>query len=109
MSGMPAPAVAPHPPVIRPEAVEPRPKKPNYRGLWIFLILTFAALVAGAYVWQRARTAGPSPAQGTAASSAIRTAKVSSGPIERTLRLTGVTAGANYTSLSPPRFRERAL
>src|SRR5438132_4404061 len=105
MSGMPVPVVAPPPPVIRPEVVEPRPKKPNHWGLWIVLILVVAAILGGVFIWQRGRTARPSQAQETSATPAIRTAKVTSGPIEKTLRLTGVTAAANYTSLVTPNLR----
>ena len=104
MSGMPAPAVAPHSPVVRPEVVQPRPKKPNHRGIWIVLILTIAAILGGVAIWRKIQPAASTP-QTTAAISAIRTAKVVSGPVEQTLRITGVTAAANYASLVTPNLR----
>src|SRR5579864_575209 len=98
MSGMPAPAVAPHPPVIRPEVVQPRPHKRKPWRPWVLLLLIAIVILTAGYLWQRAR-ALRSRAQSTASLTAIRTASVASGRIERTLRITGITAAANYASL----------
>src|ERR1700683_5093186 len=100
MSGMPAPAVAPPRSAVRPAVVEPRPKKPNQWGFWIALVL-IAAVLGSLYIWRKPRTVQ----SGTAGPGAIRTTVVTSGPVERTLRLTGVTAAANFASLLTPNLR----
>ena len=100
MSGMPVPAAAPLTPVAGPQVVQPRPKKPDHWGHWFLMILTILPIGAGIYAWRAKK-----PARNTAALPAIRTASITSGPIEKTLRLTGVTAAANYVSLITPRLR----
>ncbi|MGA2602346.1 MAG: efflux RND transporter periplasmic adaptor subunit [Bryobacteraceae bacterium] len=97
---MPVPAAAPLTPVVGPQVVQSRPKKPNRRGRWFLVILLILAIGAGIYAW-RAKT----PARNAAALPSIRTASITSGPLEKTLRLTGVTAAANYVSLITPRLR----
>ncbi len=97
---MPAPAVAPLSPVVGPEVVQPRPKKPDRQGPRFLIFLLILAIGVGIYAWRAKK-----PARSTAVFSAIRTGAIASGPIEKTLRLTGVTAAANYVSLITPRLR----
>src|SRR5258708_3789135 len=103
MSGLPAPGYPPKPPAVRPEVVPPRPKKSRRWGRWIALAVLVVIAAGGLYLWIRTRPAASSGG-GPGAPSAIRTARIVPGPVERTVRLTGVTAAANFASLITPRL-----
>lgn len=102
MSVASAPNVAPYsPPPRRPEVVPPHPKKPGNAGIWgaVFIALL---MVAAAIWWQRRSPQSPAPAPSLAA---IRTAKVTSGAVVSTIRITGVTSALNFISLATPQLR----
>src|SRR6266487_755183 len=103
MSGLPAPGLPPQPPAVRPEVVPPRPKESRRWGRWIVSVLLVAIVAGGVSLWLRKRPAASSGG-GPGAPSVIRTARIVPGPVERTVRLTGVTAAANYASLITPRL-----
>ncbi len=95
---MPAPQPA-SPSSPGPKAVVPeRPPRGSRTWMW----LTALALCAGAgyWYWQ-----GRQEDVQSATAVSIRTAAVQSGKIEKTLRLTGVTAAENYSSLIAPSLR----
>lgn len=101
MSVAPAPVVSPRPGPGRPDLVPARSKRPGPSGLWIGLIVALA-MVGGALLYQQRNNKGSSPAP---AMTSLRTAKVAPGAVERTVRLTGVTAAANFVSLVTPQLR----
>ena len=80
---VPPPGVAPATPRIVPHP----PKSPRKRWLgWIgFLILTAVLIERGVHFAQK------SSAPATGVATVIRTAAITEGPIERTIRLTGTT------------------
>ncbi len=89
----------PSPSASGPQAVIPeRPPRGNRTWIW----LTVLALGAGAgyWYWQ-----GREQSAQSATAITVRTASVQSGKIEKTLRLTGVTASENYSSLIAPSLR----
>jgi HlyD family secretion protein len=100
MSVARAPVVSPYSPPSGPQIVEPRRRKPGHGGLWIGLMLA-ALLIAGGLYFARRSSLSPSSAPGPV----VRTAQVSAAAIERTLRLTGVTAGEDFVSLITPQLR----
>ena len=102
MSVASAPNVAPYsPPPGRPEVVQPQPKKPSNAGIWGAVCIALL-MVAAAIWWQRRSPQNPGPAPSLAA---IRTAKVTSGAIVSTIRITGVTSALNFFSLATPQLR----
>lgn len=95
---MPSPTPStPH--TAGPKPVAPElPPRSNRAWLWLTLL---AVCGAGAYwYWQTQQES----AQSTAAV-AVRTVAVKSGKLEKTLRLTGVTAAERYSSLIAPSLR----
>src|SRR5881398_716732 len=81
----PAPSRAPEP--VAPELAPPIHKKPSSWRMWVLL-----ALVVGGGAWAAYQyLAKPGAAQKGTQTAAIRTAKVTSGAIQRVLRLTGST------------------
>lgn len=93
-----APAVSPP---RSPQPV-PRPEKPRERRIWLWLtlIVIFGSLAAGALYWRRS-AATPAAAK----TAAFRTAVVSTGSVERTLRLSGATGAERFVSLVSPQLR----
>src|SRR5947209_11766061 len=102
MSVAPVPSLRPQVPSARPEIVNPRPRKPSNTGLWIGLLIALGMVVGAALIWQRrtAPTASTALRTGT-----LRTAKVVPGRVEKTIRLTGVTAAEDFVSLITPQLR----
>ena len=99
MSATPSLKPAPLPPPRRdtPVALPAIPKKSNALRIWILL----AVLGLGGWAAYRFMTA--SEARNAAArSSGIRTAKVTSGSIQRVLRLTGSTNARNFRTVAAP-------
>ena len=94
----PAPLRPPEPLIT---AVPPSPpKKPSSLRMWALVALVVGG--AGA-VYQF--VAKPKTQSRAIQSTAIRTAKVTSGPIQRILRLTGSTSAKNFASVSAPMMR----
>ncbi len=67
------------------------------------LVALIVAAVASVVLYRQRRTAEEAAEAGRAA--AIRTAAVAAAPLERTLRLAGVTAAENFVSLISPQMR----
>jgi HlyD family secretion protein len=88
-----------HEPLIT--AVPPSPpKKPSWLRIWVLL-----ALVAGGVGAVYQFVAKPRVQNRAVQSTAIRTAKVTSGPIQRIIRLTGSTSAKNFASVAAPMMR----
>lgn len=77
------------------------PERPPRRGRWGMVLVALGVGAGAAYWYWQARQ----PEAPTATAVAIRTATVQKGKVERTLRLTGVTAALNYSSLIAPSLR----
>lgn len=94
----------PSSPPASPRSPGPQPVLPDRppRGGRMGGVLLVLVLVAGAgyWYWQARQPEAP-----LATTVAIRTATVQKGRMERTLRLTGVTAALNYSSLIAPSLR----
>lgn len=103
MSGAALPNVQPPPsgqPGTGPQVVTP-PELPKQRSYaWLWLLGLAAAGAAGYWAWQDQQQKA---AQSTVVT--IRSAPAQSGPIVKTLRLTGVTAAEKYVSLIAPSLR----
>jgi hypothetical protein len=103
MSGASAPILAPPPsaPASAPALVPPRPKRSGAKRLgWIvFLILAAVGIERGVHFARQTSTATESAAQ------VIRTAAVTQGAIQRTVRLTGTTGAERFSSLISPQLR----
>jgi HlyD family secretion protein len=103
---IPNPVPTPHSPAGPGPKLAPAPPKDGASGWRIGLI----AVVIAAGAWAGYRYFAQPAAQGTAsgpAAAGIRTAKVTSGTIQRTLRLTGSTTAKNYRSVAAPRMQAR--
>lgn len=103
MSGAALPNVQPPSsgqPGTGPQVVTPPelPKEKSYG--WVWLLALAAAAAVGYWAWQNQQQKA---AQATVV--ALRTAPAQSGPIVKTLRLTGVTAAEKYVSLIAPSLR----
>jgi HlyD family secretion protein len=93
-------------PVQKPEILTPpiRPAKPTSgRPLkkWLILLLV-VIIIGGALYW---RKAAQQTAAQTAAFASIRTAKVTSGPLERWTRIGGQTAAIDFVNVTAPSLR----
>src|ERR1700687_6020225 len=94
----PAPPRTPEPLIT---AVPPSPpKKPSSLRMWVLLALVVGG--AGA-VYQF--IAKPKAQRRAVQSTSIRTVRVTSGPIQRILRLTGTTSPKNFASVAAPVMR----
>ncbi len=99
----PVPLPGPERRSIRPELVKPGAKPPQHH-YWVWLL---AAIVVLAAVWAYRQAAAPQAAKKTVVP---RTAVVRRGPLEKTLRLSGVTVAQNAVTLLAPQLwggRER--
>jgi HlyD family secretion protein len=97
ISGLePRPSSSPAP--LQPAIVAPPPKRTPKWRVWALL-----ALVAGG-AWAAYRFVAKAKAQSETAGQTmtIRTAKVTSGSIERVLRLTGATTAKNFATVAAP-------
>src|SRR5258706_11222470 len=94
----PAPMRTPEP--VAPATPHPTPKRSSSLRIWVLLVL----LAGGA--WATYQFLAKPKAQNKAIQTAtIRTAKVTSGAIQRVLRLTGATAAKNFSMVSAPMMR----
>jgi len=94
----PAPPRTPEPGT--PVAVPPAPKSSSKLRVWVLL-----ALVAGG-AWTAYQFLAKSKAQSRANQTVVlRTAKVTSGSIQRVLRLTGSTTAKNFAMVAAPMMR----
>ncbi|MCU0247965.1 MAG: hypothetical protein MUC42_15450 [Bryobacter sp.] len=90
--------VAPLPPQRKAAAPAVVPEPPRSRAKWFILLLFVAAAAGGWYWYSRPQTQAAPVA-------AVRTFTVSTGAVEKTIRLTGVTAAENFASLIVPQTR----
>jgi HlyD family secretion protein len=95
---LPSPTPSPMP-ASGPQAVGPQDPRPKSRG-WIWGVVLAGAAGAGYWYWTTESKAGEA-----ASTVVVRTAALESGRIERTIRLTGVTAAEKYVSLIAPSLR----
>src|SRR5229473_4289950 len=98
----PAPVRTPEPvaPVVPPVVAPAPPKRRASYRIWVLLALIAGG--AGAAYWFIARPKMQTKATQTAS---IRTAKVTTGAIQRVLRLTGATTAKNFAAVSAPMMR----
>lgn len=102
-SSVPAPLTTPSQPQRKLAPVEqPRPRRVK-RSWWLWIALAAVGTALGAWMWQR-HLAQDALAK-KAAVAGIRTAKVGSGSVVHTIRLTGVTAPAKYVTILGPQLR----
>ncbi|MCX6635553.1 MAG: hypothetical protein NT090_10805, partial [Acidobacteria bacterium] len=101
MSRAPAPIRLPIDPAVAPDriALASPPPRPGWSGALVWLpVLALVALAAG-YGWRvRTKEAARS------APIVVRSATVGGGIVERTIRLTGVTAAENAVALTAPQL-----
>jgi len=94
-----APSTAP---VQSPERPIPAPAERKPSRLWIWLGI-IAVLLAGGYAVYRAKAAGDAAAK--AQTVVIRTAAVTKGTLEQTVRLAGQTSARNFRNVVAPQLR----
>jgi HlyD family secretion protein len=95
-----------HVPVQKPEVVAPPPKpaKPSSGRPFKWLALAVVLIVAGAAIYY-ARQASQESANRAAAVASVRTAKITSGPLERWTRIGGQTAAIDFANITAPSLR----
>ena len=103
MSAISNPTPTPAPPEIptpaAPVPVAPVPAKPSKRGWWIWaVVLAAAGLVAYQFLW-REKQQKPAPVV------VAKTVKVSTGILERKVRLAGSTSAREYANIVAPILR----
>lgn len=90
----PVPAAPPAPPAASPQPAPPGPS----RGKFVLIAAAAVAGIAALWWWnQPAKTAAPVVT--------FHTAVVTSGPLEKTLRITGTTSARNYSQITVPVMR----
>src|SRR5260370_17728797 len=92
-------------PVRTPVLLAPAVAPPVYEKPSLFRKLVLLALLAGGAWASYQFIAKPRAQQKGTQTAAIRTAKVSSGAIQRILRLTGATAAKNFSLVAAPMMR----
>lgn len=97
MSTIPA-APLPHRPATPEATSAPHPPKRGFLG-WLILLGLIAMATGGYWVWTRQAEGAKTQAV------PLRSAAVSAGTLEFTVRLTGVTAAENFVSLISPQLR----
>lgn len=93
------PGLNPAPVRAEPEVAHPVAKQSH----WLRLILLLA--LVGGVAWATYQYFNRPKAAARAAQAAVRTVKVTSGPIRRVLRLNGSTTPKNFASIAAPRLR----
>src|SRR5437899_7237054 len=101
MSGASVPSLAPKP-ISTPPISEPAVKPPKRRGGWYLLLV--ALVIGGAVYWVR-QSPGTDTAAGKSGPVVTRTAVITKGTLDKTLRLTGTTGAENFVSLITPTLR----
>ena len=104
MSSARAPITAPKTAPLPVETQPPSPQRRSRRTRWIVPIVVVVVVAGGVYRQRQVSASGGASSLSTAG---IRTATVRSGTLEKTLRLSGVTASKNQITLIAPRLRGR--
>src|SRR5438105_10047863 len=94
----PSPVRTPQP--VAPVVVPPTPKRRSSLRIWVFL-----ALIAGGAWAAYQFVTKPKAQQRTTPTATVRTAKVTSGAIQRVLRLNGSTSAKNFAMVTAPMMR----
>jgi HlyD family secretion protein len=93
----------PEAPAQPPAVVIPPPKKSSGgRGKWIAGLLLIAAIAGAVFLWRSQATKSEQTAE---SARLIRTARVTVGPLNATIRVTGATVAENFVSLITPLLR----
>lgn len=97
--GKPQPSIpqAGQPPV----PATPAPPKGGGAGKWITAVVLLAVIAGGVYLWQRR---AENARQQAATFSIVRTAKVETGNLESTMRLTGQTSSLRSVNVIAPKL-----
>jgi len=77
----------------------------THKGRRALILLAFAAILAGAGAYWLARPVAADKEPAKAGEVALRTVRAWSGPLQRTIRLTGTTAPEQYAALLVPRMQ----
>lgn len=101
-SGIPAPLPGPERVPLQPQPVPPLPVKP--RRKWWILASVAVALVASAALYLRMNQVQPTTGGGPPIQM-IATARATTGDLERSIRVAGVTTPLNYATLIVPQMR----
>ena len=96
----PSPVATP-PPSGTPRMVAPEEPRRGRSRVWVWVLLLVVTAGAGYWYWQRQQHSAETAATATV----VRSATVDKGRVERTIRLTGVTAAEKYSSLIAPSLR----
>jgi len=96
-STLPGTAV-PAPPPVGPELLRPMPHRPRRMGWWMAVVI---AIVVAAAAWKARRESGAAKPE----TAALRTATITTGDIQRTIRLSGVVTAERFAALMAPRLR----
>src|SRR5690349_25087077 len=96
-STLPGTAVPAAPPV-GPALLRPTPHRPRRLGWWMAVVI---AIVVAAAAWMARRESGTAKPE----TAALRTATITTGDIQRTIRLSGVVTAERFAALMAPRLR----
>ena len=96
----PAPAAVPLPSGAPQVSMPEEPRRGKGRA-WVWMLFAVGAVGAGYWYWQNQQHS----AEAAATAVVVRTATVDKGRVEKTIRLTGVTAAEKYSSLIAPSLR----
>ncbi len=103
-STSPAPEVAPSLTPRAPGLVRPAPRKPSRMRWWWLFALGLVAVAIILYFWPSEQSSRSGGAAGTAA---VRSARVTVGGLDRTIRISGSIAAERFAALMTPRLRGR--
>ena len=96
----PAPVATP-PPSGAPQVSMPEEPSRGKSRFWVWIVLAVVGAGAGYWYWKSQQQT----AETAATAVVVRTATVNKGRVEKTIRLTGVTAAEKYSSLIAPSLR----
>ncbi len=102
MSALTSPVPAPSPEKLAPQSPSGAPSEQRPRRVWGWLLLVVVLVVGGVAAY---RAVVAKQEQAIDPALLIRTAKVSRGPIERTVRIAGQTSAKRFANLSVPILR----
>lgn len=105
MAGMfdPMPAAPATPEQPKPAVVPPGPKQSSFLKFGVVVVVLLVAAAAAYYLWLK-----PQPQQAAQMATTARTAKVTRGPLVKTIRVCGQTSARVYANITAPRLQGRA-